>query len=880
MVSWAQQKQDTTDALDRLLRKLETYQKNYPQERVYLHTDRSYYQSGEDIWFKAYITVSQFNFLSAISKIIYVELLNEQQEVVQSRRLPVISGLSMGDFKLPGTLAGGTYHIRAYTNWMRNFDETLFFHKTINITDSLSQGVFAVANFQSLKTDQDTILGTLHFHDIHGKPIASRQVDYTIRLDAKNSVHGKGMIDEGGTLSLKFPKNGHRKNTGSSKLHLTIENGNRPPIVKTIAIQMGSKRPTVQFYPEGGSLISGITSKVGFQSALADTPYPVKGYLESDGQELLNFASDSSGIGNFSLIPQAGKVYTAVIPLHKGDTLRAQLPQIQTAGFSLAVNNFTDERVQAKVTTQASAVKQQTLTLIAQNNGMVFYAAKHQLTHPEFAFSIPKDKLPSGVIRLTVLDEGMHFLAERALFIAHPSDSLNLSLQTNKQLYHPREKVDVQFSTKNQRDSTIGTFSAAVVNISKIPSGQDNIFSTLWFNNNTYQSPALPFTDVPLTPEQIDNRMLCLPLHRHFWQDIRAGKFPENAYKPEKELKISGTITNAEGKPLPQAKVTLVSLQNATAVLDTLTNAEGRFSFDKILFYNQPEFIVQARDAKGRKNVNIKLDESPNQELAEAKNASEIKIKPNASQDSTTRSNRQSLDELQEGGFDGNSILLEEVKVNEKKESPAKYSSNLNGAGHADQVISGDELFMSSCPSLDMCLQGRLTGVIFRGGVPYSTRSPNRPMQVVLDGMYVDAFTLNTINPFDVASIEVLRTVGNTSIYGMYGANGVLIITTRRGDQPRATDHDLYSPGITTFSPQGFYAIRNFQAPDYSKIADGSISDTRTTIDWQPDIIADKNVPGRFSFYTADEPGIYRITVEGLDINGRLAHREITFRVE
>lgn len=881
-VGWAQQKQDTTDALGRLLHTLETYQKKYPQEHVYLHTDRSYYQSGEDIWFKAYITVSQFNFLSAISKIMYVELLNEQQEVVQSRRLPVISGLSMGDFKLPGTLLSGTYHIRAYTNWMRNFDEALFFQKTITIADSLSQGVFATADFQSLKINQDSILGTVHFHDIHGQALVSRQVDYTARLSAKSSVHGKGVIDEKGVLSLKLPSSGQRKNTRGS-LRLTIENGNRPPIVTSVPLAIGLKKPSVQFYPEGGTLVNEIETKIGFQATLAAVPYLVKGYLESNGQHILSFASDSTGTGHFTLTPESGNVYTAVIPLNGGDTLRTQLPPTQAKGFGLAVNNLTNENVQAKVTTQVSSVKHQTLTIIAQNNGLVFYAAKHQLADSEFAFSISKSKLPSGVIHLALLDDEMHLLAERALFIAHRSDSLPVSLRTNRTVYHPREEVNVQFQTKSQHDSTnVGAFSASVVNLSKIPDQQEDIFAALWLNANTYRSPPLSNTFTRLTPKQIDNRLLCTSPNRDFWQNIRDGKFPENAYKPEKELKISGTITSPNGEPLSKAKVTLVFLQNATAVLDTLTNAEGRFSFDKILFYNQPEFIVQARDAKGRKDVKILLDESPNQQLAETKNTSEVKISPSKSQDSTGYSrNRRSLDDLQEEGFDGNSIVLEEVKVTDKKENPAKYSSNLNGPGNADQVIDGNELFMQNCSSLDICLQGRLTGVVFRGGVPYSTRSLNRPMQVMLDGMYVDAYTLNTVSPLDVASVEVLRTIGNTGIYGMYGANGVIIITTRRGDQPYTLDNKLYSPGITTFSPQGFYAIRNFQSPDYSKkVNEPTRRDTRTTIDWQADIIVDSQNPGHFSFYTADEPDVYRITVEGIDLNGRLAHREMTIRVE
>jgi len=876
---YAQQPKDTTDALNHLLNHLETYQKNYPQEKIYLHTDRSYYQSGEDIWFKAYVTLSQFNFLSAISKIMYVELLNDRQEVVQSRRLPVVSGLSIGDFKLPETLSEGTYYIRAYTNWMRNFDEENFFHKTLYINSELSEGLRTNSNFSYHQPDENgnNIRGDIQLSDLTGQRIGNRQVAYEIKLNQKTSVKGRSAFDEHGHLRIDFPAK-ERKNGALGLLTLNIENRDRPPIVKSIPIQIRNVKPTIQLYPEGGTLISGMETKIGFQIHLAgEKTFKAQGYLERDGQQILRFASDTNGTGNFSLTPTPGNGYTAVISLSNGDTVRTNLPTPQDEGYHLAVNPTSEDSVLVKLSASEQLVKHQSLVLLAQTNGMVFYAVKVKLNTNEARVTIPKKILPSGIIQLAMLDDQMDLLAARAIFIMHPQDTLSTPLQTNKKVYARREKVNLTLQMKGMRDSSdIGTFSVAVINATKIPSRADNILSTLLLNTNTYQSLHSTIVDLSqansYTSELLDNLMLSQPINRTFWSNMREGKFPEKAYKPEKELKISGTITSPDNKPLAKAKVTLVSLQNTTTILDTLTGPDGKFNFDKIIFYNQPEFLVQARDAKGGKRVKIMLDETPNQQLSDKDNTSAVKISTNQGSDSTS-TNKNSLDELQQYGYDDKSILLEEVEVKDKKENPAKYSSNLNGPGSADQVISGDDVFLSSCPTLDMCLQGRLTGVIFRGGVPYSTRSPNRPMQIILDGMYMDASSLSTINPFDVASIEVLRTIGNTGIYGMYGNNGVIIITTRRGDQPRGIDKDLYSPGITTFSPQGFYAIRTFQSPDYSAQGQASVKDVRNTIYWQPDIIVDQNSAATLSFYTADEPGTYRITVEGLDINGHLAHR-------
>ncbi|RQP14251.1 MAG: TonB-dependent receptor, partial [Parapedobacter sp.] len=143
----------------------------------------------------------------------------------------------------------------------------------------------------------------------------------------------------------------------------------------------------------------------------------------------------------------------------------------------------------------------------------------------------------------------------------------------------------------------------------------------------------------------------------------------------------------------------------------------------------------------------------------------------------------------------------------------------------------------------------------------------------VVDGMYLEGDALATINPMDVETIEVLRGIGNTAVYGMRGGGGVIIITTKRGDGG-GYNRDLYTPGIVTYSPQGYYEVREFYIPDYSAPADSlaGMRDLRTTIHWAPNVIADESGQTSFEFYTADSPGTYRIVVEGLDTKGRLGH--------
>ena len=102
-------------------------------EKVYLHTDRDYYYPGDDIWFKAYLIDASDRSLTNNSNNLHVELISPDSVIVLSRTVRVENGLGNGDFKLAQNVKNGNYTIRAYTNYLRNFGEELFFRKNITI---------------------------------------------------------------------------------------------------------------------------------------------------------------------------------------------------------------------------------------------------------------------------------------------------------------------------------------------------------------------------------------------------------------------------------------------------------------------------------------------------------------------------------------------------------------------------------------------------------------------------------------------------------------------------------------------------------------------------------------------------------------------------
>ena len=78
------------------------------QEKVYLHLDNNWYFAGDTIWYKAYTVRADNNRPSPLSRILYVELLNEQGFLVERQQLVIdYDGHSHGQFCLSDTAFAG-----------------------------------------------------------------------------------------------------------------------------------------------------------------------------------------------------------------------------------------------------------------------------------------------------------------------------------------------------------------------------------------------------------------------------------------------------------------------------------------------------------------------------------------------------------------------------------------------------------------------------------------------------------------------------------------------------------------------------------------------------------------------------------------------------
>lgn len=158
-----------------VLEKLQRYELENPQQKVFLHLDREEYVTGENIWFKAYLVQAGSHIPDSSSTSLNVELFDMNGQAVALQLLRMQDGLGYGQISLPDSLPEGNYKLRSYTNWMQNFPEALFFEQDIFVHNPIEQNFIRRADIR-------------------------RNQNFNKELEAKREEVQLGLFPEGGQL--------------------------------------------------------------------------------------------------------------------------------------------------------------------------------------------------------------------------------------------------------------------------------------------------------------------------------------------------------------------------------------------------------------------------------------------------------------------------------------------------------------------------------------------------------------------------------------------------------------------------------------------------------------------------------------------------------
>ena len=105
------------------------------RETVYLHLNKSTYVKGESIGFTAYVLDKTDKKLSLLTTNLYVSIEDENNNIIKNKLIRIDNGIGSNTFALDSTFNSGYYNIKAYTNWMRNFNEHNYHIEAVRVID-------------------------------------------------------------------------------------------------------------------------------------------------------------------------------------------------------------------------------------------------------------------------------------------------------------------------------------------------------------------------------------------------------------------------------------------------------------------------------------------------------------------------------------------------------------------------------------------------------------------------------------------------------------------------------------------------------------------------------------------------------------------------
>jgi TonB-dependent SusC/RagA subfamily outer membrane receptor len=771
-------------------------------EKVYLHTDRPYYASGEDIWFNAYIVNQATHVPSDFSDVLYVDLISPEGDILVKKRLHVRDAYSNGNIILDENYSTGRYRIRAYTNWMKNYDAEFFFDRELCIYNTK----------QVLNSTLPTHPGSIDFD--------------------------------------------------------------------------------VQFLPEGGHLIHGIPSQIAFKAVdQTGSGIDISGkILNESGEQVAEFQTRHDGMGSFFILPQFGVRYTALVSYNNQERT-FKLPEPQLSGYTFSINNLKEKNIQILVKSSAD-LDDSEFYIIGQTRGVLYHREKGLITRGSAVINIPKAKLPAGIFHITLFDTTLNPRCERLVFINTDND-IFVNMETENEVLRSRDKIKLEFEFTDEFDRSIRNtrFSVAVTDAGHLvkPNTGENIMTNLLLSSDLkgkISNPGYYFMDDDRdTKIALDLVMLTHGWRRFTWKEIFNHSLAETSYSHENGINISGTAyLEGTRREFSNSYINFMSANpEYPGYWSTTTDHMGSFQLRNMIMPDTIPVLTISLNEKGNPvNIDIEMD-SLHPFPAKLKNYQ--RYPPSVSADVLYYLNHfEEKERIEEAYEFSDRIVMKEIEIRGERYDNTIY-------GEPDHVIEMNDQ-LRAFTDIFQIIQGRVPGVMVTGqGLQTNIRirgitsimGSNEPL-FVIDGVPVNsAFSssaayqadslapvgssdinsmIMSISPQQVDRIEILKGAATTASFGLRGANGVILIYTRRG-----LDHidNTRSQGYEGIRLPGFSYVKEFYSPSYDVPEEEHvIPDKRTTLYWNPSVVTNNLGKAEVEFFNSDDARTLQVEIQGV----------------
>jgi hypothetical protein len=645
-----------------------------------------------------------------------------------------------------------------------------------------------------------------------------------------------------------------------------------PFIKPETPVAKAAKKTTVEFFPEGGNLVAGIRSRIGFKVSTADPSSDLTGYIiNANSDTVAHFRPFKFGLGSFDFTPVAGETYKAFVTGNNTNAVQVQLPKVSEDGFVLQLKDSTAELIQIRVKHRQTGNQSLSYaTLFGHARQSVFVAEVKPVYPSEAVFTIAKSTIPEGISHFTIFDNDQQPVAERLYFKA-PADPMKLNLSSETNSFTTRKKVTLNVASASASGGLAADVSLAVYKLDSLTTEEhDNILSYLYLESDLkgdIESASYYFSNAPDAAQAADNLMLTHGWRRFEWSSVLKR---ENKIKFIPEFRshlVTGTVSKSDGTPASGILTYLSSPGKLVNVYGGRSDKNGVVHFELRDFWGSRQLIFQTntnRDSTYRLSLN-----NPYSDDVSGVSAGDI----NLSSDIRAKLEARSL-----------SMQVQDVYFRETTDKiTAVKPDSTNFFGQPDETYYLDAY--TRFPVMEEVMREYVPGVLVRkrrDGFHFLILDrinkgilPGDPL-VLLDGMPV--FDVDKIMAFDPLKIKKLEVVTRMFYTGSMTLAGVVSYSTYQGD----LGGFQIDPRSVVINYEGLQLQRQFYSPDYSsqKLKNSRLPDQRALLHWVPSLKTNAQGKSTVEFFTSDNTGEYVVVAHGLSKDGKAGTGTYKFSVK
>lgn len=786
------------------LEKLALYSQSDPTGLLFVHTDKTLYTNNEDLWFSAYL-LNSGAVSSESHQILSLALIRESDRIVYLQdKYMMEEGLAFGSLALPDSIPPGNYQLIASTNVLGPDSLPLAIYIQPITIKSITQQDFtaALSLIDTVVTDgavRAKVMVTVNNPDPKLKP----SLAYSVGSYQQKSTPLKSILH-----TISIPEAQLKQDQPVLLTEITYNKQ-----TQYLSVKLPETKPQgidVRFFPEGGYLVEGQESLVGWEAKTTDgRPLSASGILYEDGDPIDTLSGNSYGMGAFKLVPEKDKEYTFRIT--KNDFLSQDtLYKLPVAIQNGVVLRLKDAVVKDTLKMELYSNTPRNVQVLLHNYREGFASFSVQAGSKGGTASVALPSLPKGIATVTVLDEGGRPLAER-LFFAHYDRETKVTFHLDKGTYGKKKKVRAKLRVTDPK----GKPAKGIVSIAAVQKNRLEVEKRK--DVETYVFMEQELGDLPTDPqgrgygnkEYLEDMLLIKGWRKYTWQGLM-GASGETMKAENHAPKIKGQVLR-NGKLLKrpiEVNVMRDSLFNMVT-----TDSLGGFILEQDELLSEPDSkVLFSVNEKNKAGYTVQMEDpygAINQKLAE-----NIVFPFQGNHDV------QSSGDLQMTGLE-NALALNTVTVTGKRDG-SLFGKKAKGSNECGDYVCVNNIF--NCAG-------------------HFNSSGNRPP--IVGRRYVD--NTKVVRSSDRAVVDRAELMqGELWMPYVFSYEGAC-----------STENPF------VFKVSGIYMDREFYGVN-ADTDNASEPQYLSTLFWRPGIMLNEKGEADFSFLTGDITGDFTIVVQGV----------------